>query len=118
MTDEEMAVNWIRSQGWSEENLPSDEFLEKMQAYLAGLEAGRPKWHKVADGVYPEEGETVLCFCRGYCGADFCATARLYIGYDDKVRRWWTNAGEGKSEQLMDVIAWKEIVFPKEIENA
>ena len=42
MTDEEMAVNWIRSQGWSEENLPSDEFLEKMQDYLAGLEAGRP----------------------------------------------------------------------------
>lgn len=61
------------------------------------------------DGVFPEEGEIVLCFYRGYC-----AIARLYIGYDDKVRRWWTNAGEGKSEQLMDVIAWKEIVFPKE----
>jgi hypothetical protein len=72
------------------------------------------EWHFVKDGVFPEEGETVFCFYRGYCGVFSCATARLYIGYDDKVRRWWTNAGEGKSEQLMDVIAWKEIVFPKE----
>lgn len=60
MTDEEMAVNWIRSQGWSEENLPSDEFLEKIQDYLAGLEAGRPKWHKVADGDLPDDNRTVL----------------------------------------------------------
>jgi len=59
MTDEEMAVNWIRSQGWSEENLPSDEFLEKMQDYLAGLKAGRPKWHKVADGDLPKETEFI-----------------------------------------------------------
>ena len=71
------------------------------------------EWHYVKDGLFPKEGETVICFCRGYCGASFCATAELYIGYDDKVRRWWTNAGEGKSEQLIDVIAWKEIVFPK-----
>lgn len=60
MTDEEMAVNWIRSQGWSEENLPSDEFLEKMQDYLAGLKAGRQKWHKVADGDLPDDNRTVL----------------------------------------------------------
>lgn len=75
----------------------------------------KKEWYYVKDGLFPKEGETVICFCRGYCGASFCATARLYIGYDDKVRRWWTNAGEGKSEQLMDVIAWKEIVFPKEV---
>lgn len=41
MSDEEIAINWIRSQGWSEENLPSDEFFEKMQAFLAGLKACR-----------------------------------------------------------------------------
>lgn len=71
------------------------------------------EWHYLKDGVFPKEGETVYCFCRGYCGASFCATARLYIGYDDKVKRWWTNAGEGKSEQLIDVIAWKEAVLPE-----
>lgn len=41
MTDEEMALNWIRSQGWNEENLPSDEFGQMFQAFLAGLNAGR-----------------------------------------------------------------------------
>ena len=53
MKDEEMAINWIRSQGWSEENLPCDELLQMETAYLAGLKAGRPKWHKVADGDLP-----------------------------------------------------------------
>lgn len=65
MTDEEMAVNWIRSQGWSEETLPSDEFRQMFQAFLAGLKTGKDtnvstKWHKVADGDLPEESRTVL----------------------------------------------------------
>jgi hypothetical protein len=80
MTDEEMAVNWIRSQGWSEENLPSDELLQMEQAYLAGLKAGKdmaeadlatvaymqgaerykPKWHNVAGGDLPPEDTKVL----------------------------------------------------------
>lgn len=41
MTDEELAVDWIRSQGWSEETLPSDEFEQMFQAFLAGLKVGR-----------------------------------------------------------------------------
>ncbi|MBO6131002.1 MAG: hypothetical protein J6P28_03440 [Treponema sp.] len=96
------------------------EMKQSAYDWQKGAEFGYNKaneWHYVKNGVFPEEGETVFCFCRGYCGVSFCATARLYIGYDDKVRRWWTNAGAGKSEQLMDVIAWKEIVFPKEIEK-
>lgn len=36
MTDN-IAVEWIRSQGWNEENLPSDEFAQMLQAYIAGL---------------------------------------------------------------------------------
>lgn len=46
MTDEEMAVNWIRAQGWSEETLPSDEFRQMLEAYLAGLRAGRTQEQK------------------------------------------------------------------------
>lgn len=30
------------------------------QAHLAGLKAGRPKWHKVADGDLPKVGVQVL----------------------------------------------------------
>ena len=44
MTDEEkldLAVDWIRSQGWNEETLPSDEFLQMKKAFLAGLDAGK-----------------------------------------------------------------------------
>lgn len=59
MTDKEMAVDWIRSQGWSEENLPSDEFGQMLKAYLAGLKAGRPVWHRVADGDLPKETEFI-----------------------------------------------------------
>lgn len=79
------ANEWIRSQGWSEETLPSDEYNQMVSAYVAGhyagwnakaddinemgicfqsdmdkalqqnfeLKAGKPKWHKVADGDYP-----------------------------------------------------------------
>ena len=43
MTDEEMAVNWIRSQGWNEENLPSDELLQMETAFLAELCIQRKK---------------------------------------------------------------------------
>lgn len=62
MTDEEMAVNWIRSQGWNEETLPSDKFGQMIQAFIAGLGAGRPKWHKVADGDLPKENHFVWIF--------------------------------------------------------
>ena len=48
MTDEEMVVNWIRSQGWNEENLPSDEFRQMFDACLAGIKIGSQLdkvWH-------------------------------------------------------------------------
>ena len=105
MTDEEMAVNWIRSQGWSEENLPSDEFLEKMQAYLAGLKAGRPQWHKVADGDLPKHEVNVLVLFNEQC-------------IDIAHYNWDYKEWHFTDSIVRDVIAWKEIVLPKEIENA
>lgn len=32
----EKATEWIRSQGWSEENLPNDEYIQMCDAYIAG----------------------------------------------------------------------------------
>lgn len=99
MTDEEMAVNWIRSQGWSEENLPSDELLQMKKAFLAGLKAGKPKWHKVADGDLPKDENDVLV----YSGEDW----RMCIGrYSPKYKAW---------EAGCDTIAWCEI--PKYMEG-
>ena len=50
MTDEEMAEDY------AERNLGkyTNEFGNIYNAFLAGLKAGRPKWHKVADGEYPK----------------------------------------------------------------
>lgn len=48
MTDEELedkATAWIRSQGWSEENLPSDEYLQMRTAYVAGAKENGVVWH-------------------------------------------------------------------------
>lgn len=56
MTEEEkldLAIDWIRSQGWNEETLPSDELLQMEKAFIAGLKAGRPKWHKVEEKLPP-----------------------------------------------------------------
>ena len=68
MTDEEMAEEYARNE------MPFDilENGEKIytendikEAHLAGLKAGRPKWHKVADGDLPKKEDLemqVLCF--------------------------------------------------------
>lgn len=57
MTDEEMAEEWVKSQmvHCIQEQVPYYDFA--MQAYLAGLKAGKPNWHKVADGDYPPCGK-------------------------------------------------------------
>ena len=61
MTDEEMAEEWVRTK----HNILKDclsacvraEHKNEIQAFLAGLKAGRPQWHKVADGDLPKGEE-------------------------------------------------------------
>ena len=51
MTDEERAEAFAcNGYALGCSKLPFDSAKE---GYLAGLKAGRPKWHKVADGDYP-----------------------------------------------------------------
>lgn len=70
-----------------------------VQAFLAGLKAGRPLWHKVADGDLPKDENDVLV----YSGEDW----RMCVGrYSPKYKAW---------EAGCDTIAWCEIpVFNKE----
>lgn len=35
------ATEWIRNQGWSEENLPNDEYIQMCEAYIAGAKKTR-----------------------------------------------------------------------------
>lgn len=71
------------------------------------------EWHYPSKGEYPKECENVLCYC--YCkGTEikFCCVGHIVVGGDNKAR-WWSN---NKTEELR-VIAWKEIVLPKEIKE-
>lgn len=58
MTDEEKAEKYA---DWFWGASPSERRAIK-QAHLAGLKAGRPKWHKVADNDYPpcEKGNCTI----------------------------------------------------------
>jgi len=51
MTDEEMADKYVIDTGNNDCTI---------EAFLAGLKAGRPKWHKVADGDLPNDNRTVF----------------------------------------------------------
>lgn len=102
--DEEMAVNWIRSQGWSEENLPSDELLQMETAFLAGLKAGKdmaeadlatvaymqgaerhkPKWHKLDwEKDYPDVDKLIRV--RTYSGEEYICESYSYKPTEDEI---------------------------------
>ena len=69
------------------------EEADMKQAFIAGLKAGRPKWHKVADGDLPKDENDVLV----YSGEDW----RMCVGrYSPKYKVW---------EAGCDTIAWCEI---------
>jgi hypothetical protein len=57
MTDERLAETWVGENGFGSDcnNIYSfDANREMVNAFLAGLKAGRPQWHKVADGDLPK----------------------------------------------------------------
>ena len=66
-------------------------------AYLAGLKAGKPKWHKVADGDLPEYRYYVLV-SRGTR-----TDKALYNKYEEK---WYSYYDD---DELDNVTAWCEI---------
>lgn len=101
MTDEEMAEEYAKGlcktctvDTCRYNTLQTCAIKESLkQAYLAGLEAGRPKWHKVADGDLPKDENDVLV----YSGEDW----RMCVGrYSPKYKAWETGC---------DTIAWCEI---------
>lgn len=87
MTDEELAEEYA---DWFWGASPSEQRAIK-QAYLAGVKAGRPQWHKVADGDLPSNDRYV------WTNVGACY-------YDEA--GWWDDFG-----RLQDVIAWCEPKF-------
>ena len=101
MKDEELAEEWL------DERYLKDMGVRKpcKQAFLAGLKAGRPQWHKVADGDLPKHEVNVLVLFNEQC-------------IDIAHYNWDYKEWHFTDSIVRDVIAWKEIVLPKEIENA
>ena len=63
MTDEEMAEEYCNNEVPFDTTESGEKLYTKNDlkyAYLAGLKAGRPEWHKVADGDLPKENHFVL----------------------------------------------------------
>lgn len=107
MTEDEMAKEYCNNEvpfdtTDSGEKLYTENDLK--HAYLAGLKAGKPKWHKVADGDLPEYRYYVLV-SRGTR-----TDKALYNKYEEK---WYSYYDD---DELDSVTAWCEI--PKfEVKN-
>jgi len=82
----------------------ADEQQEKAQCWKDGAEFGYNKaneWHYVKDGIFPTHSKGVLVFTDEGVGLGI-------YGLDNK--KWYTY------DTGFEVIAWKEIVLPKESE--
>lgn len=103
MTDEEMAHEYA-IENWEHYEEGQSDYAALKQAHLAGLEAGRPKWHKVADGDLPNENKRYLCKIKGFVGSGISYEC---FDYDTEYSSWKNACG--------DVIEWCEIpTFDKE----
>ena len=108
MTDEEMAEEYAHNHIHYEVAKREDgtDYAKEVssvtikQAYLAGLKAGRPKWHKVADGDLPKGNcENILLYNKDH----FCVTHSYSLGYYEN------GVFYNDCEMEEDTIAWREI---------
>lgn len=114
MTDKEMAEEYCNNEvpfdtTESGEKLYTENDLK--YAYLAGLEADKPKWHKVADGdLPPTSGEMhaerypiLACTKNGYVTV---AIRRKH----GRAYEWFSSDYDGNTLYLdKEIIAWCEI---------
>lgn len=116
MTDEEMAEQYLKDESKCliEDNEGNIINITKKvkEAYLAGLKAGRPKWHKVADGDLPKPNIAVLVCLQ------FEKWTTTYIAYyRPAIKKWQMyNMHEAQRQPIEadyidadEVIAWCEI---------
>lgn len=103
MTEEEIAEKYVKENSkvyYHPNGEPIFTREEDMKyAFLAGLKAGKPKWHKVADGNYP--------FCeRGYYTVNVLTNYGDIAYYDFNEGCW---IAEPSSVEIDPPIAWCEI---------
>lgn len=102
MTDEEIAEQYANENKIIFEYQGMSDFVwqELKEACLAGLKAGRPKWHKVVDGDLPKENNLYLVAIKDN---------GLAIAYFNGLH-WETKFNLGDFGNCLEtVIAWCEI---------
>ena len=105
MKDEELAEEYVTKN--AKHILDTNNaFNSSHEAFLAGLKAGRPQWHKLADGDYPKENKLYFVAIKD----NGCA-----IAYFNGLH-WETKYNLGDFGHCVEtVIAWCEIpTFDKE----
>lgn len=120
MKDEEMAEEWVRTK----HNILKDcssacvrtEYKNEIQAFLAGLKAGRPQWHKLSE-KYPDADKLVrvrlMSGMEHICETCYYEPTEDEIGYGKLIINFYELNGEWIDDN--DVIAWCEIpTFDKE----
>ena len=106
MTDEEKAEEW-----WNNEYFPSlydnvSEVWQESAEFGYNKAKEEDKWHYVKDGDLPKENENVLIY----------SNRANHIGFY-RNGFWFTNSDGCLEDDDIEVIAWKEIVLPKEIKE-
>ena len=101
MTDEELADKYAEEYfGKKTELVELWKVKSYKEAFLAGLKAGRPEWHKVANGDLPKENKLYFVAIKDN---------GLAIAYFNG-RHWETKFNLGDFGHLVEtVIAWCEI---------
>ena len=109
MKDEELFNAWKSEQYKDQSTEERLEFVEHLhtfpkyfeKTFLAGLKAGRPQWHKVADGDLPKEDKQYLVlFYYNYKGKkEMSYGVRDNLHSDFEIHRCYTE----------QIIAWCEI---------
>lgn len=114
MTDEEKAKEWVRTNsGYSTKEFHGQKAIE---AFLAGAEFGYNKaneWHFVSKEGFPNKDDIYLIIrSDGLHLGDYCCG-----GDGDIDCQSWCDYPSEEEIQDDSVIAWKEIVLPKEIKQ-
>jgi|GEM_PF-1974285 len=103
--------DYARDSGWNDGEVAGYE-----EGFIDGAEFGYNKaneWHYPSKGELPKDGETVFV-----CRDDM----QIWTGNRHSKREnsyfWYIHNLHGVLYKDSDIYAWKEIVPPKEIENA
>ena len=123
MTDEELLAEEHICDGKCQDDITKNyvhcKTCTRIKDFLAGLKAGRPQWHKVADGDYPDTDRTVLAYSDDVVSGHYPYFAQYYKGFTNAKKNGvdlnWNCWRNNMQRELVEPTVWCEIpTFDKE----